>query len=107
MTVQRHSDDYFEVPLAMVANAVRKILASKPPYRNTTEIEKDKVFKTNVKPGWWLMGTDMTINLISSSGGTNVVVETKSQLFIVGDVFDYYNRYIRYFMRELRIHLKK
>lgn len=101
MTVVRHFDGLFDAPLATVANGVRTVLGKKPPYRTTIEVTKDTLFKTNVKPCWWLMGTNMTIKLQPSSDRTQVVVETRSQWFIIGDIFDYYNRYIRDFLRDL------
>jgi len=107
MTVRRHSDDYFEAAPPAVAGAVRIVLARRPPYIQTSELEKDVVFKTNVKPSWWLLGTDMTIQLQPSSGGTQVVAKTQSQWFILGDIFNYYNRYIRDFLRDLRSELQR
>ena len=107
MTVRRHSDDYFDAAPSAVASAVREVFAQRPPYRQVNETEKDAAFKTNVRPHWWLLGTEMTIQLQPSSGGTQVVAQTKSQWFIVGDVFGFYNRYIRDFFRALRIELQK
>jgi hypothetical protein len=107
MTVRRHSDDYFDGAPTAVASAVRAVLARRPPYLQTSEMEKDVIFKTNVRPHWWFLGTDMTIQLKSSSGGTQVVVETRSQWLILGDVFNFYNRYIRDFLRDLRTELQR
>ena len=107
MTVRRHSDDYFDAAPPAVAGAVRTVLARRPPYVQMNETEKDAVFKTNVKPSSWLLGTDMTIQLQSSSGGTQVVAKTQSQWFIFGDVFNFYNRYIRDFLRDLRTELQR
>jgi len=106
MTVRRHSDDYFDAAPPVVASAVRTVLARRPPYVRADEVEKDAVFKTNVRPSWWLLGTVMTIHLQPSSGGTQVVADTKSQFFIMGDVFGYYNRYIRDFLGALRSELQ-
>jgi hypothetical protein len=102
MTVVRHFDGLFDAPLVTVANGVRAVLVKKPPYRNTIEVAKDTLFKTNVKPSWWLMGTNMTIKLQPSSDRTQVVVETRPQWFITGDIFGCYNRYIRDFLRDLQ-----
>jgi hypothetical protein len=106
MTVRRHSDDYFEAAPSAVATAVRIVLSRRPPYIQTSETEKVTIFTTNVKPKWWLLGTDMTVHLQPSSGGTQVVAKTESQFFIMGDVFGFYNRYIRDFLKDLRIELQ-
>ena len=102
MTVRRHSEDFFDAAPSAIASAVRLVLARGPHYVLTSETEKDAVFKTNVKPSWWLLGTDMTIHLQPSSGGTQVVATTESQGFIRGDVFNFYNHYIQDFLRDLR-----
>jgi hypothetical protein len=107
MTIRRHSDDYFDAEPSAVASAVRLVLARRPPYVLTSETEKDTIFKTNVKPSRWLLGTDMTIQLKLSPGGTQVVASTESQWFILGDVFDFYNRSIRDFLRDLRTELQR
>jgi hypothetical protein len=107
MTARRHADDCFDAPLPSVASAVRTILVRRPPYTQATEIEKDTLFKTNVRPSWWLLGTEMTIRLQASSVGTKVITETKSQWFIFGDVFNYYNRYIRNFLKDLQTEIQK
>jgi hypothetical protein len=107
MTIRRHSDDHFDAAPPSVASAVRAILVRRPPYSQTAEIEKDALFKTNVRPTESLLGTDMTIQLRPSSGGTQVIIDTKSQRFILGDVFGYYNRYIRDFLKDLQTEIEK
>src|SRR5271155_6085758 len=106
MTVRRHSDDYFDAAPSSVASAVRAILARRPPYTQTSEIEKDTLFKTNVRPRALLLGTNMTIQLQPSAGGTKVIIGTKSQCFILGDVFGYYNRYIQDFLKDLHTEIQ-
>ena len=105
MTVRRHSEEHFEAAPTAVASAVRTVLARRPPYGRADEMEKDAVFKTNVKPSWWMAGTDMTIHLQPSSRGTQVKVDTKSQWYIMGDAFDYYGRFLRDFFGDLRSEL--
>jgi hypothetical protein len=107
MTVRRNSDDYFDAAPSTVASAVRAVLSRRPPYIKTSETEKDVLFKTSVRPNWWLLGTNMTIQLQPSLGGTQVIAETQSQIFILGDVFDFYNRYIRDCLRDLRTELQR
>jgi hypothetical protein len=107
MTVQRYSEDQFDAPPLDVATAVRTILARCPPYIESSESEKDLIFKTNVKPFRGLLRTNMTVRLQPSFGGTRVLAETRSQWFIMGDVFDMYNRYIRDFLRDLHTELQK
>jgi hypothetical protein len=107
MTVRRHSDDYFDAAPAAVASAVRVVLARRPPYIRADEVEKDAIFKARVRPRRWLLGTDLTIRLKPSSGGTQVTASTKSQWFIMGDVLGCYDGYIRDFLRNLGSQLQK
>jgi hypothetical protein len=107
MTVRRHSHDYFDAAPSAVASAVRTVLSSRPPYVKTSETEKGAMFKTNVKPSCLLLGTDMTIQLQPSSGGTQIIAKTQSQFFILGDIFNCYNRYIENFLRDLRTELQR
>ena len=107
MTVRRYSEDLFDEPPPDVATGVRTVLARCPPYLGSSEPEEDFIFKTNVKPFRGLLRTNMSVRLQPSFGGTLVLVETKSQWFIVGDVFDMYNRYIRDFLRDLHTELQR
>ncbi len=47
----------------------------------------------------------MTVQLQPSQDGTLVFAKTESQWFIYGDVFDYYNRYLLDFLRDVRMEL--
>jgi hypothetical protein len=102
MAVTRQTYEHYKVAHLAVINAVREILAQYPPYRDTVEIEEGVVFRTNVKPNWWLLGTEMIIEVRSSSNDTQVSVRTESQWFITGDIFNFYNRYIRDFLEKLQ-----
>ena len=107
MSVQRQKDDSFDAAPAAVAAAVRSVLSHRPPYVSTSETERDTTFETNVKPSWWLLGTDMTVEILPVPTGTQVVAKTKSQWFIFGDVFDYYNGYLRDFLSDVRTELQR
>lgn len=104
--VQRHSEEHFDNAQATVARAVRVVLARRQRYRKTVEVHRDAFFQTSVRPPWgllaWLLtGTEMTIELQPSTGGTNLVATTKSQWYITGDAFHFYARYIRDFLTDL------
>ena len=107
MSVRRQKHDCFDATPPAVAAAVRVVLSRRPPYIHATETQRDTRFKTNVKPSWWLLGTDMTIELQPSPTGTQVVAKTASQWFILGDVFDFYNRYLCDFFRDVKWELQK
>jgi len=104
MAVQKHDEVEFDAPASLVVQAVRAVLLQSPAYRRTSEQEMR--FTTNVRPHWWLLGTDMTIDLHPGVHGTRVSVSTRSQWFITGDVFDCYNHYIREFLYHLQTQLQ-
>jgi hypothetical protein len=102
MTVRRRKTESFNANCPEVASAVRTVLSRRPPYVKLAETEEGNAFETNVKPSWWLLGTDMTIELQPIPTGTQIIAQTKSQFFIFGDVFDYYNGYLCDFFRDVR-----
>jgi hypothetical protein len=68
---------------------------------------KGTVFKTNFKPDWWYLGIEMTILWVPQNNGTYLASETKSQWFILGEIGDIYNRYLRDFMQDVRLELQR
>jgi hypothetical protein len=102
MTVQREAKEIVRGNLGDVSAAVRRILVRNPPYSRIVELEQNRRFRVNVKPHWWLAGTNMIIVLDEVETGINVSVQTVSQRFVFGDVFDCYRRYIRDFLEKLR-----
>ena len=106
MTVRRHADRFFDAAPTTVARAVRTVLARRPPYTRATEIEKNTLFRVNIRSRWSVVSTSMIIQLMTSFGGSEVVVESKSRYLILGDVFGCCNRTIRNFMNDLQTEVK-
>jgi hypothetical protein len=107
MTVRRRATIDFNAERPAVAAVVKSVLACNPPYRWSREVDPERVFTTNVKPSWWLLGTKMTVELEAAHCPTTMNVQTKSQWFILGDVFGYYNHYIREFESAVREGLER
>jgi hypothetical protein len=102
MAVHRNRSITLQIREDEVVEQARKILLGNPAYKNTKEQDKG-CFVTNVNPSWWLLGTAMTVRITGGEDSTTIVqVSTKSQPFIMGDVFDYYNRYIQEFLSALQ-----
>jgi hypothetical protein len=106
VTVRRQASAVFDASPAVVAKAVRSVLSQRPPYVRTDEVEADAVFSTNVRPSWWLTGTEMKVDLEPFTSGTQVFVETTSQFYVMGDVFGYYDGYIQSFLSDVRKELR-
>ena len=94
LSVERRAAESFDVSPEVAAKAVRLALRHRR-YRDTEEVEPGKQFVTNVKPSWWLLGTEMTVRVEPLGSGAKVVAETWSQAAIRGDVFGFYDRYLR------------
>jgi hypothetical protein len=79
---------------------VSPVLSEHSEYRSSQGSDDGKFVVRVKRPGF--LSTPMTIELQEREGNTAVRVTTKSQRFIVGDVFGYYARDIREFLARLR-----
>ena len=83
----------------MVANTLAAILnegQSAYQYRDSQFSESGMSIATVVRPNWWLLlSTAMYIDIESREANLSVVtVRTKSQWFILGDIFNFYRGYL-------------
>ena len=100
MTVERQHAETFRFSHSRVLDAVREILAGGHPshsYEGTEEAEGGRRITTTVKPWQWplFLSTAMSIDLDPDGTSTRVTVRTRSQWFILGDMFNLYGGYIR------------
>jgi hypothetical protein len=107
MTVSREQSEVFHASSDKMVEAVRSVLANGQAsykYHDAGEADDHLVFHTVVRPSWWplLAATRMVIRLNPDDSQTKVIVETRSQWFIVGDVFNIYNGYIRDVLGAIR-----
>ena len=106
MTVHRDDMGTFNTSKDRLIEHTRDILNRNPVYRNTTEEQSGAVFITTVKPvvkpDWLLLGTKMIVQLDGTETTSTAKVSTVSQWFIMGDVLNYYNRYMSEFLAALR-----
>jgi hypothetical protein len=107
MTVRRHAETYLNAAPADVAEAIRWVIGNDPPYSHTIEKADGMEFRTRVRPNWWFLSTEMTVQIQPQSEGTRVIADTKSQFFIVGDLPDFYNHYLRDFLRDVQLELQR
>ena len=98
MTVIRRDTRTFEAPRARVVRGVTRVLSKGQPryrYVDTEKTREGNTFTTRIRPVWrLLLSTIMTITLEGTGPRTTVSVETRSQFFLLGDVFDMYRQYI-------------
>ena len=67
MTVHRQAHAHFGASASEIAEAIQEVIVQRPPYNKTIEIKAGSLFTTIVKPSWWLLGTDMTIEVQPST----------------------------------------
>jgi len=111
MTVKRQRKDEFSAPVELVLNAVNSVLAkggSSYRYDKPTFNRDSKSFQAVIKPSLWplLLSTLITMTVVPGETVTTVIVETRSQWFILGDVFNLYNQYIAEFLSALNYTLR-
>lgn len=98
MTVRRSKEAVFRLDRTVLAELTRKVL-EQPVYRDVSTTGSE--FLVSVKPNFLLLGTPMRIVLEDQGNETSVTVSIESQSLILGDVFDFYNRYINDFLNDL------
>jgi len=101
MTVKRQGEATFNIDKATLVRFTQTILSTNPIYKDTKR-GGDGSFTTNVKPGFYLLSTPMTISFEEVGTAITVKVSTTSQSFLIGDRFGYYDRYIKNFLDELK-----
>ncbi len=107
MTVKRELAECFNIPSADISESILNILKGKQPsykYVNASEV-KENYFKTTIKPNIWplLLSTKFEVQITPVGSHIKVVAKTISQRYLFGgDVFDFYNGYIRDFFSTLR-----
>jgi hypothetical protein len=107
MTVKRELAESFNVPSADISESILNILKGKRPsykYVNTSVVMVN-YFKTTIEPNIWplLLSTKFEVQIIPDGSQSKVVAKTISQPYLFGgDIFDFYNGYIRDFFSTLR-----
>ncbi len=74
-----------------------------------TALTSENVIKTLIKPYIWtlLLSTSLTIVIEPDVKGCKVTAQTKSQDFIGGDIFNFYNRYLNRLFGDINDNLQK
>ncbi len=98
MTVRRSHTGTYAPPPDRIAAIIRDVLAKgRPSYKYTNVVESPAhQWTARIRPVWWpvLLSTRIHIQCVEANGGSSVTVNTVSQFYIMGDVFDFYRRYI-------------
>lgn len=109
MAVIREHSEVFHSPSSKVAKAIRRALADGQPsygFNNIVEADEGLTFHAVVTPiSPWLLSTKMAIRLDPGNSQTRVIVQTRSQWFILGDILNCYGGYIRDIFLQTRLRI--
>ena len=107
MTVKRELAESFNISSTDISKSILNILKGKQSsykYVKTSEVQEN-YFKTTIKPNNWpfFLTTKFEVQVIPDGSQSKVVAKTISQPYLFGgDIFDFYNGYIRDFFSTLR-----
>jgi len=101
MTVERTKSASFPANQRLVMNTIEQILREHGLYRQTSVNRDTSTVTTTITPGFPLLSTKMTVQLRTVADQTFVQVTTRSQWYILGDIFRMYNGYIDQFLHTL------
>jgi hypothetical protein len=102
MTVKRDLEELLTVDLQTAAISVNEVLNKNPSYKNPRVSSNGTVYEVTIRPNPFLLGTTMKISLERRDSTTKIKVSTKSQWWILGDAFGFYDRYIIDFLDLVR-----
>lgn len=103
MTVERVKSVMLPVDQHLVLHAIEQILREQALYRQSNMNPDTATVTTTITPGFPLLSTKMVIHLRAEAAQTQVEVITRSQWYILGDMFNMYTGYINQFLQELTI----
>ncbi len=101
MTVERAKSMVVPVDQRLIMHAIEQILRAQALYRQTNINRDTSTVTTTITPGFPLLSTKMIVHLRSGANQTQVDVLTRSQWYILGDIFNLYNGYIDRFLHAL------
>lgn len=110
--VRRQDSRTFDASLLALMVIVGRVLANRGPgyrYASTILSEDGLVANTRIKPDSWplLLSTDLKIELEAVGDKCVVTVTTQSQKWTRGDVFGFYDSYIKNFLDSVSDQLDK
>jgi hypothetical protein len=101
VTVERVKSVTVPVDQRLVLHAVEQILREQALYRQISINPDTATVTTTITPGFGLLSTKMLVSLRAEADQTQVEVMTRSQWYILGDIFNMYYGYIHQFLQAL------
>ncbi|MCP4598644.1 hypothetical protein [Neptuniibacter sp.] len=112
MTVKRQDSETFKTSKENIWTILDEILDDGQKaysYINTRIIQHDDTIHTTIEHDYspFTLSTQLKITIQDKGDSTVVTAYTTSQWFIIGDIFNYYRKYIRDLFRSIEIKIKR
>jgi hypothetical protein len=101
MTVERAKSVMVPADQRLVMHAIEQILREHALYRQTSINRDTSTVTTTITPGFPLLSTKLIVHVRTGANQTQVEVLTRSQWYILGDIFNLYSGYIDRFLQAL------
>jgi hypothetical protein len=101
VTVERAKSVMVPADQRVVMHAIEQILREQALYRQTSINRDTSTVTTIITPGFPLLSTKMIVHLRTEADQTKVEVLTRSQWYVLGDIFNMYNGYTDRFLQSL------
>ena len=98
MSVNRSRKVTFDIASHSLIDAVGQAARS---YRHARPLTGGGGWEMSVRPHWYLLPTRLRAEVSGSGQRSELCVSTSSQWFIVGDVFNFYGRYVDAFIADV------
>jgi len=112
VTVVRQSSEKFDASPGHLLGSILTILKTGQQKYSYVDTEVDRgsgKIHTRIRPNLWplLLSTRLDIQIQGGDMTSSVKVRTRSQWFILGDVFNFYRSYIRDLLNSLRSEVER
>jgi len=112
MTVVRQNSEKFDTSPEHLLDCLLTILKTGQQKYSYVDAEVDRdsgKIHTRIRPNLWplLLSTRLDIQIQGGDMTSNVIVRTRSQWFILGDVFNFYRSYIKDLLNSLRFEVER
>lgn len=96
---------YLGEDASRVVAAVRAAARRRSCYRRVAEAPGGSRLAITVRDHWAMLPTSMCAEVVRAGEVTVLSLSTRSQWFVIGDIFNCYNRMLDRFVADVRAHL--
>jgi hypothetical protein len=98
MTVVRERAQFLEASVDSASDAVKEVASEERAYMSIVSLPSGNAWEMVIRPNWWTIPTRMNVEVQEANGRSKIIVSTRSQWFIIADLFGFYVGYIDRFI---------